>query len=325
MRVQQALVNLDAVDLEQPVNRVVVGNVPWRVEHLVLQDSLVPHGPHVRAPEEDAVRPSRHPLGAVARPRDQQLERRRKLRTRAPEAHRLLPRHGLGVSMLARRSGRRYPGWLLQHLRQLVVLLEIRPLPGLDRAVDVLPEGGEALELRRLGQAHVGVPHKKDGAVGPQWVQELVRHPEVDVAAAELDLVQALLEVPLHPPLRGRGFRVEVAVDEAKTPVVQGKAAGHDALDTAADFVGGHLEHAELVNAAPDQLGQAEDTQQHPKQVNGLSVNHVQLGAMPMPRQISGRLAIRLASAAAAATSAVDGVSQELHPLHDCLRPPSVR
>ncbi len=35
----------------------------------------------------------------------------------------------------------------------------------------------------------------------------------------------------------------------ASDPVVQGEAAGHGALDTTADSVRGHLEHAELANA----------------------------------------------------------------------------
>mmetsp|Transcript_85856 Transcript_85856/g.243459 ORF Transcript_85856/g.243459 Transcript_85856/m.243459 type:complete len:405 (+) Transcript_85856:453-1667(+) len=313
---EDSLVNPHAVHLKQSEDWIVVRDIPRWLKNLILLHSLILDGPHIRAPEKHAVGPCRDALAAEARTGYLQLEGRRKWR-----AHRTVQRRleeGMRSAVGAAAQGLAGPLKqqtirCLEHVDQLIVLDERTPGRVVNAALDMLAEVTPGAEFGRLRETHVCVAQEENGAVCPQRVHLLIVELELDALEAVLHLLRALIEVLAALLVRARFVRMEVAVYKAETPVIEREAARHDAFDATEQLVCRHLKHAETVHVRANQFRQAENAEEHTKEINWLAEKHVHLVLVPPLR---GAIAV---------LGRVDGVPEQLHPLHNGLRPAVVQ
>mmetsp|Transcript_96106 Transcript_96106/g.299331 ORF Transcript_96106/g.299331 Transcript_96106/m.299331 type:complete len:270 (-) Transcript_96106:624-1433(-) len=260
----------EAVDLEAGRHRVVVREVPRRLQDLGLPDGVVDVRRGVLAAEEHPVRPRGHPLAAVPRARHLELERRREWRLRAEGPHGLAPEHeGLvpvlygdrgaggyphgqgghsGLPLLGRAQGGAHgpattaalqahgpgasaaEGLVVAEPPQLLAELIVGPGVRVGLA-RILRQAQAPAVLGR--DAEVRVPQQEHGAVRADGVDHLVHLTlELHLRPDSLDLLEPLLEALQAVLQAALLLRAQVAVDEAEAPVEEHESAGHHALGT---------------------------------------------------------------------------------------------
>lgn len=148
-------------------------------------------------------------------------------------------------------------------------LLVIPRLDGLHHVPSVLfPEAKHAWVIN----SHVRVAEQENSPVGPDWVDFLIYSGlELDVRPTAVHLI-CPSETLERTGLRILRLRTKMAIDEAKTSVIQDEAAGHYSFGSRLEaFVHCFLDDAEILDVSED-FAVAENAHQHTKKIHRMTV-----------------------------------------------------